>query len=130
MSLITRTYKDLDLNFTKHPITKDIAKKTDIAAIAGAMQNLFQTSNYERLFHPDLGCSLKQMLFQPVDSGSSTHIEYIIKQTINNFEPRVEISSTTAIPSPDENGYKIRLEFFVINNPDPITINFFLERIR
>jgi phage baseplate assembly protein W len=130
MSLITRTYKDLDLNFTKHPITKDIAKKTDIAAIAGAMQNLFQTSNYERLFHPDLGCSLKQMLFQPVDSGSSTHIEYIIKQTINNFEPRVKLEGVLVEPNPDYNGYNVFVTFFYVNNPEPVTIRVFLERVR
>jgi len=34
------------------------------------------------------------------------------------------------VASPDENGFKVNLEFFVINNANPITINFFLERIR
>jgi hypothetical protein len=36
----------------------------------------------------------------------------------------------TAAADPDNNGYKVTLEFFVINNANPITINFFLERIR
>ena len=53
-----------------------------------------------------------------------------IEETIENFEPRAQISNVTAIAAPDENKYNIVMEFFVINNPNPITINFFLERIR
>jgi len=47
-----------------------------------------------------------------------------------NFEPRVQISNITAIPDADRNAYGITLEFFIINNANPVTINFFLERIR
>jgi predicted component of type VI protein secretion system len=57
-------------------------------------------------------------------------IEREIEETINNFEPRAEVSKVTAVASPDENRYNVELEFFVINSPNPITINFFLERIR
>ena len=42
----------------------------------------------------------------------------------------VGIQNITAIPSPDENGYNVRMVFFLVNNPNPVTINFFLERIR
>jgi predicted component of type VI protein secretion system len=60
----------------------------------------------------------------------SAQLEREIRETVTNFEPRVQINTVTASPVPDENGYKIYLEFFVINNSKPITINFFLERIR
>jgi len=30
----------------------------------------------------------------------------------------------------DKNGFRVEMEFFVINKTTPITINFFLERIR
>ena len=53
-----------------------------------------------------------------------------IEETIINFEPRVQVSKVTASAAPDENRYNVELEFFVINSPNPITINFFLERIR
>jgi hypothetical protein len=49
---------------------------------------------------------------------------------VNNYEPRVSVESVVAIPAPDENGYKVTMTFFIINLPNPITINFFLERIR
>lgn len=130
MTLLARTYTDIDLNFTKHPITGDIAKKKDISAISASLFNLFNTSNYERLFQPDLGCNLKQVLFEPVDALSTVYITDIIKNAIGNFEPRVKLEDLLVEPYPEQNGYKVFLTFFVINNPDPITISLFLERIR
>jgi phage baseplate assembly protein W len=130
MTLISRTYKDIDLNFTKHPMTGDIVKKIDISAIVGSLQNLFQTSNYERLFNPDLGCSMKQVLFQPIDGTTSGQIEYIVKQTISNFEPRVKLEGVLVQPDEDNNGYNVFVTFFYVNNPEPVTIRIFLERVR
>ena len=40
MSLEVRVYKDLDLNFRAHPVTKDVVKRTGDAAIIGALKNL------------------------------------------------------------------------------------------
>ena len=126
----SRSFKDLDLNFTIHPVHKDINTHKAEYAVINSVKNLILTNHFERPFQPEVGSNIRRLLFENVDVILAAQIEREIEETINNFEPRVEISSTTAIPSPDENGYKIRLEFFVINNPDPITINFFLERIR
>ena len=126
----SRSFKDLDLNFTIHPVRKDINTHKNEYAIINSVKNLILTNHYERPFRPQIGSSIRRLLFENIDVIIAAQIEREIEETINNFEPRVQVSSTTAIPSPDENGYKIRLEFFVINNPDPITINFFLERIR
>lgn len=130
MTLLARKYSDLDLNFTKHPVTGDIVKKKDISAIASSIYNLFQTSHYERLFQPDLGCSLKNMLFEPVDNGSTTMMRDIITQTIVNFEQRVKLQSVDIEPDPDRNGYRVFITFFYANSPEPVTVSIFLERIR
>ena len=126
----TRNFVDLDLNFAIHPIRKDINTYKAEYAVINSVKNLILTNHFERPFQPEVGSNIRRMLFENVDVILAAQIEREIEETINNFEPRVRISSITAVPSLDENGYKIRLEFFVINNPDPITINFFLERIR
>lgn len=126
----TRTFKDLDLNFAIHPIRKDINIHKAEYAVINSVKNLILTNHFERPFQPEVGSNIRRLLFENVDSVIAAQIEREIEETINNFEPRVQISSVIASHSPDENGYKIRMEFFVINNPDPITINFLLERIR
>ena len=125
-----RNFRDLDLNFAIHPITKDVNIYKAEYAVINSVKNLILTNHFEKPFQPEVGSNIRRLLFENVDSIMAAQIEREIEETITNFEPRVQISSVIAIHAPDENGYKVRLEFFVINNPDPITINFFLERIR
>lgn len=130
VALNTRTYKDIDLDFLANPITKDVLKKTNEEAIAASISNLLQTSNYERLFNPDLGCNLKRYLFEPVDDITTNNIREEIVRTIVNFEPRVDLLDVQVEPFPDENLYNVAIKFFIKNDPDPITITLFLERVR
>ena len=125
-----RNFRDLDLNFAIHPITKDVNIYKAEYAVINSIKNLILTNHFEKPFQPEVGSNIRRLLFENVDSIMAAQIEREIEETITNFEPRVQISSVVAVHAPEENGYKIRLEFFVINNPDPITINFFLERIR
>jgi len=125
-----RIFRDLDLNFTIHPVKKDINTHKNEFAVINSVKNLVLTNYYERPFQPNLGSGIRRLLFEPVDSIVAAQIEKEIIDVINNFEPRVEVSKVVAVPAPDENGFKIYLEFFIINNAAPVTINFFLERIR
>jgi phage baseplate assembly protein W len=125
-----RTFRDLDLNFNVHPIKKDINVHKDAYAVINSMKNLILTNFYERLFQPELGSNVRRLLFENVDNIISARLESEIEETILNFEPRVRISKITAIPDADRNAYGVTIEFFIINNADPVTINFFLERIR
>ncbi len=126
----TRSFKYLDLNFTIHPIRKDINTHKNEYAIINSVKNLVLTNHYERPFQPEIGSNIRRLLFENVDAITAAQIEREITETVENFEPRVQVSKVTAAADPDNNGYKVTLEFFVINNANPITINFFLERIR
>ena len=54
----SRKFKDIDLNFTRHPVSNDIGTLEDAIAIKRSVRNLIQTNYYERPFHPELGLSL------------------------------------------------------------------------
>ena len=125
-----RTFKDLDLKFTNHPIKKDVNTHVNEYAIINSIKNLVLTNHYERPFQPEIGSNVRRLLFENVDTVIAARIEREITEVIGNFEPRAQVSKVVAVPSPDDNTYKITLEFYIINSPNPITINFFLERIR
>ena len=125
-----RSFRDLDLNFTNHPIRKDVNTYSNEYAIVNSVKNLIFTQHYERPFQPSLGSNLRRMLFEPIDAITAAQIEREITEVVRNFEPRADISKVIARPSPDQNRYDVQVEFFLINNPNPVTINFFLERIR
>jgi phage baseplate assembly protein W len=130
MPLNSRTFIDFDVDFLPNPITKDILKKTNESSIAQSIGNLLQTSHYERLFNANIGCNLKRHLFEPIDNISTNNIKEEIVQTITNYEPRVKLLDVSVVPDYDSNGYTVSIKFFVNNDPQPITITFFLERVR
>jgi phage baseplate assembly protein W len=125
-----RVFRDLDLNFTLHPVKKDVSTHLNEYAIINAVKNLISTNFYEKPFRPEIGSSVRNLLFENVDPLVASRLERSIEETILNYEPRVSVTNVRAQASPDENLYLVTLTFIIVNNPIPITIDFFLERIR
>lgn len=130
MSLEVRQYKDLDLNFTAHPVTKDVVKRTGNAAIIGALRNLLLTNLYEKPFQPLFGARIRGLLFEDVSFITANILHTEIRNAIQNFEPRVGIDALRVQANPEQNGYNVALRFFINNLEEPITINLFLEKVR
>jgi len=123
-------FSDLDLNFIIHPVKKDINRHTNETAVVNSIKNLILTNHYEKPFQPDIGSNVRRILFENMDTITATTLQNEIAQTIKNYEPRVNISKLEVAPDFENNGFKVYMEFFVVNITNPITINFFLERIR
>jgi phage baseplate assembly protein W len=130
ISSSSRQYKDLDLNFLIHPVRKDINKHKDEMAVINSIKNLMMTNHYERPFQPDLGSNVRRLLFENLDKITAISMEREIRQVVENYEPRAQIKTLDIIPDVDNNGFSVRMEFYIMNMTDPITINFFLERVR
>lgn len=130
MPITTREYKDLDLNFKAHPVTKDVIKRTGNSAIIGALRNLILTNLYEKPFQPSFGSRVRGLLFEDVSYITASVLQSEISKTIENFEPRVGIDAIKVQANPEQNRYDITIRFYINNLEAPVTINFFLEKIR
>ena len=127
---VVRDFKDLDLNFNIHPIRKDISKSIGPMAVVNSIKNLILTNHYERPFQPDIGSNVRRLLFENLDNITATTIKDEIERTIVNYEPRATVKTINVTADYDNNGFKVYLEFFIVNQTAPIVINFLLERIR
>jgi hypothetical protein len=127
---VTREFRDLDLNFNIHPVRKDINKHVGDKAIINSVKNLLSTNNYERLFNPIFGGNIRRLLFENLDMVTAIRVEKEIYTTIQNYEPRVSLQRVTVIPDYDNNAFSVRVEFNIVNRPEPVTITFQLERLR
>jgi phage baseplate assembly protein W len=127
---VARQYKDLDLNFTLHPVRKDVSKHVDEMAVINSVKNLILTNHYEKPFQPEIGSNIQKLLFENMDNITASAISREIEQTITNFEPRVKLTSINVSPNFDNNAFSVGMEFYIINRTEPITIQFFLERVR
>jgi phage baseplate assembly protein W len=130
LDITTRTFRDLDLNFTIHPVRKDVDVHMDSYAVINSVKNLVLTNFYERPFRPNIGSNIRNLLFENTSPLVANQIERAIQETVTNYEPRVNVKTVSAIPSSDENGYNVKMEFYIVNMTTPITIDFYLQRIR
>jgi phage baseplate assembly protein W len=130
MARNTRTFSDLDLNFTAHPLTGDIARKYDDEAIKQSVRNLILTNNYERPFHSEIGSQIRGLLFEPVTPMLNMLLKRAIIDTITNFEPRVRLIDVLVRFSPDNNDVYISIQYMIVNTTRPIQIDLVLKRTR
>ena len=125
-----RTYVDLDLDFTRHPVTNDVVKIEDVNAVKRSVRNLVNTQFYERPFHPELGCGVRDLLFENYTPMTGIFIRRKIEEVLNNFEPRANVSSINVNEQPDRNGIDVAVNFYVLNLPNPVSVTTTLQRIR
>ena len=126
-----RQYKDLDLFFAKKSGSKDIRKVTDIQAVKRSVRNLVLLNHYEKPFHPEIGSGIRDMLFENMSTMTAIILARKIEDVIENFEPRVRLSSVRADPNLDRNEYEVTIEFFVVNTPtELVDLTVFLEVLR
>ena len=130
MARNTRTFSDLDFNFTAHPVTGDVTRKFDEESIKQSVKNLVLTSNYERPFHSEIGSQLKGLLFEPASPMLVAMIKRSISDTIINFEPRVRLIEVYVQLLPDSNDVYVSIEFSIINTVRPIVLDLVLKRTR
>ncbi len=126
----TKVWKDLNLNFTKNPVTNDIVKIDGVNAVKRSVRNLINTNHYERFFHPELGSGIRELLFEPMTALTEIYLAKKIEEVLINYEPRVRLIQVLVRGNADQNHYNIMLEFYVVNHPEPVQIDTFLERLR
>jgi phage baseplate assembly protein W len=123
-------YSDLDLDFLPHPTTKDVMKKTGVEAIKRSVRNLLLTNFYDRPFRPGIGSNALKLLFDNVTPITANFLNNAIRETLTNFEPRINIQQLEVNFDPDNNGFNVTLYFVIVNRNEPVIVNLFLERIR
>ena len=122
---------DIDLAFGARPTTGDVFKKREAEAVKQSVKNLILTNHYERPFHPEIGSSVRAMLFQPMNPITAHTLQRTIAECIENFEPRARLVSVIASAQPDVNSYEVTISFYVVNVPgELITLQTMLERSR
>lgn len=130
MARNTRTFSDLDFNFTKHPVTDDVSRKFDEAAIKASLKHLVLTQNYERPFHSEIGSPIKALMFELAGPMLASTLKKVIVDLITNFEPRVNLVDVVVRDSQDNNSVYVTIEFTIVNTERPITLDLALERTR
>jgi|TARA_B100001094_G_C17645585_1_gene537152 phage baseplate assembly protein W len=111
---ISRGFKDLSMSFQVNPINSDLIATKNETAIARSVRNLVITRPGERFFNPNLGSKVYETLFDNMDEISASIIQDEIRDTIDNYEPRVELIEVIVDPDYDNNAFDVVIKYNII----------------
>jgi len=125
-----RPFKDIDLDFERNPVTNDVNTVDNVVAIKRAVKNLIQTNFYERPFQPELGCGIRELLFENFTPMTKVFLERKIEEVLINYEPRVDLQNVQVDDDQDGNRLVVDIYFYVVGVPGPQQVQTFLQRVR
>lgn len=126
----SRRFRDIDLDFTRNVVTNDVNVVEDVIAIKRAVKNLIQTNFYERPFRPELGCGIRELLFENFTPMTKIFLQRKIEEVILNYEPRVDLQNVAVDDDQDNNRLVVDIYFYIVGVPGPQKVSTFLERVR
>jgi phage baseplate assembly protein W len=92
--------------------------------IKSNLVNLLLTNRGERIFNPEFGCGLREILFEQVTPLTEDNIRDTIISSINIYVPDITINNIEIISS--ENTYTVTVKYIIniSGNPDQIIVQF------
>jgi len=110
----SKGFKDISMSFKVSPLTFDLIANKNETAIARSIRNLILTVPGERPFNPELGSEVSRLLFNPMDDITTDSLREQISNTINNFEPRVNLRQVVVQPNFDVGEYDISIRYDIV----------------
>lgn len=129
ISKVTQSFLDLDLTFQANPITGDVSKKIDVAAIKQSVVTLIMMKPYSVPFHPEISSQVYTMLFELDTPITKEIIRTMIIQVLTKYEPRIQVVRVD-VDTNTNYTYKIIIEFYIVGLEQTFTISTLLERTR
>jgi phage baseplate assembly protein W len=94
--------------------------KTTIEAVKTNIRLLLQTNQGERLFQPNLGMNLKQLLFEQSSDETTIQIENNIVDVFERWLPFVQLQNIGINRRDDINQININIEFNISRTPNSL----------
>lgn len=111
---VSQGFKDVSATFQINPLNYDLIVLRNENAIARSIRNLVFTVPGEKPFEPTIGSRVSSLLFENFDSLTSSAIRVEIENTINSYEPRVDLRNVIVEPDFDNNEFNVQIIYDII----------------
>tara|TARA_R110000868_G_scaffold43748_3_gene146842 strand:- start:48777 stop:49178 length:402 start_codon:yes stop_codon:yes gene_type:complete len=111
---VSKGFKDLSMSFQVSPLNYDLIAIKNETAIARSIRNLIFTPRGERFFNSNLGSGVSKVLFENMDEITASVLQDEIKNTIDNYEPRVDLISVDVSPNYDTNEFYATITYNIV----------------
>ena len=118
----SKTFRDINLSFKKHPVTNDLVVIKDEDAIKRSVHNIVKTIINEKPFSKDFGTQINDSMFELDTSLNSIAIEKQITSSLNIFEPRISIDFVQVDVDGANNSMSTKIQYSIIGLNKPTQV--------
>ena len=111
---VSQGFKDISMTFQANPLNEDLIALKNANAIARSVRNIVMTVPGEKFFNPTFGSRISESLFENIDDITATVIIDEIRESIDNYEPRVDLLDVQAFPDYDNNSFDVTIIYEII----------------
>ena len=116
---VSQGFKDISMTFQSNPLNSDLIAIKNENAIARSLRNIVFTTPGEKFFNESFGSRISESLFDNIDEITATIIVDEIRESINVYEPRVELNDVKAFPDYENNSFDVTITYDVIGSEIP-----------
>lgn len=128
---VSQGFKDISMTFQSNPLNSDLIALKNETAIARSLRNIVFTLPGEKFFNENFGSRVSRSLFENVDEISASIIRDEIRNSINNYEPRVQLIEVQTIPDYDNGSFDVVINYRIIGADVPAQqLQFVLQSTR
>ena len=117
MASISRVFRDINLSFKKHPVTKDILSIQNEDAIKRSVKNIIFTKLGEKFFDFDFGSRITDLLFELDTTFSDISLSVEIKSVLEGYEPRINNINVEVTTDGENNELLAVIEYDIVGIP-------------
>ena len=110
----SKGFKDVSMSFKYNPLSGDLITLSNENAIARAVRNIVSTTPGEKLFDPEFGSTVSEILFENLNDITAVSIRDEIRSSLRNYEPRVELIDVFVDPNFDENQFDVTITYRIV----------------
>jgi len=130
MPTYKKSYKDLSFDFTANPQTGDVATVKDAVSVKRGIKNILLTAPFERLFQPEVGSGIENILFEPMTPLTEQRLSDACASAIEAWEKRATVEDIAVISEEEYNRYRVAILFSINNSLITEQVDVFLNRER
>jgi len=116
---VSQSFKDISMTFQSNPLNDDLIAIKNENAIARSLRNIVFTRPGEKFFNESFGSRISESVFENIDSITATIITDEIRESITNYEPRVNLESVKAFPNYDTNSFDVTITYDIVGSEIP-----------
>ncbi len=128
---VSQGFKDISMTFQSNPLTGDLIALKNENAIARSIRNIVFTVPGEKFFDETFGSTISESVFENIDNLSAIIIKDQITESIERFEPRVNLIKVTTSPDFDNNSFDATIVYEIVGADIPSQeLQFVLQKTR